>query len=267
MDTWRIFCSLVASSSRIPYCSSSFIGKLCPFFTWLRQKDRENILAFLNFTNSEDYWICLHAAATKEEEEQILNIGSSKLLFFYLETWPLQSFFFDMAEKVWHFLTPAGFTCVIMEIWFYYEARRQDFDYFKVDFWNRSPINLREIVIEISDVRKMVISCFNTIKRKRKNEFSSDINRKKWSEKNGRLGNLRHGYHNLLDIHKIVYRHQRISLQKFGTESFSLYKEIVLSSSSRVSNYSLNDLNLKLNCFCLISFLFLVSLCLFHLLA
>ncbi|GBN78665.1 hypothetical protein AVEN_36349-1 [Araneus ventricosus] len=91
----------------------------------------------------DDFRFYLYAA-TKKEEEQILGTNFQTLLFLYLD-WPLQSFFLETAEKVWHLIDKSTFN-VLLRLICDYEEFKKDFDYARLfaDFWNRSSNIWRE---------------------------------------------------------------------------------------------------------------------------
>ncbi|GBM24552.1 hypothetical protein AVEN_217129-1 [Araneus ventricosus] len=171
--------ALALQTAQPPRCSS--------FFPLLGPKDRKIFLSSLKWAHYDDFRFCLYAATT-EEEGKILKKGALTLLSLYLD-WPLQSWFLETAEKVWHFLDKSSFYVSLMFIWSLYKERK-DFDYSKlfVDFWNNSPNNLREIVKKCPIMSKRIDSCLNKIKRKK--QFSSDTDRKKWIRENGRLESI-----------------------------------------------------------------------------
>ncbi|GBN32929.1 hypothetical protein AVEN_26925-1 [Araneus ventricosus] len=169
-----------------PALSEEDLFRCSPFFPLLRSENRKKFLTFFDRTCYDDLRLCLYAA-TKEEQVKMLKKNTLYILLLYLN-WPLQSFFLEIAEMVWHFLDISTFCTVLKSIWFYQE-KRKDFDYCQlfVDFWNRCPANLREIVKEHPTMSKTINSILNKIRRKRKRESISDTNQNKWIRRSGRL--------------------------------------------------------------------------------
>ncbi|KAF8771127.1 uncharacterized protein LOC129989421 [Argiope bruennichi] len=153
------------------------------FFPFLRPKHREKFLVPLLNATSDDFLYCLYGA-TEEEELQILKMDTRKLLLLYLD-WPLQSFFLEMVEKLWNFIDFSLFKAVL-EIIFTYSIRRKDFDYDKLymEFWERSPNNLKEEAKASPIFYNKIQLCFDSIRKKRKSEFDemTGSKRKRYEE-------------------------------------------------------------------------------------
>ncbi|XP_055930186.1 uncharacterized protein LOC129960661 [Argiope bruennichi] len=149
---------------------SSPTPRFSAFFPFLRPKNRVKFLISLMKTTPDDFLLCLYGA-TKEEELQILKMDTPKLLCIYLD-WPLQSFFLEIVEKLWNFIDSSLFKAVL-EIIYSYSMSRKDFDYGKLymDFWERSPNNLKEEANACPIFcNKLKLYC-DSIKKKRKGDF------------------------------------------------------------------------------------------------
>ncbi|GBM01006.1 hypothetical protein AVEN_55519-1 [Araneus ventricosus] len=182
-----------------PALSKKDLFRCSPFFPLLRSENRKKFITFFDRTCYDDIRLCLYAA-TKEEQVKILKEHTLYILLLYLN-WPLQSFFLEIAEMVWHFLDMATFCTVLKCIWICQEQRK-DFDYCElfVEFWNRCPVSLREIVKEHPTVSITINSILNKIRRKRERESISDTNQNKWIRISGRLESTT----SLFDSHKII---------------------------------------------------------------
>ncbi|KAF8790532.1 hypothetical protein HNY73_005541 [Argiope bruennichi] len=146
---------------------------LSAFFPFLKPQEREKFLSPITKTTSDDFLLCLYGA-TKEEEVQILKIEALKLLVAYLN-WPLQNFFLQMVEKMWHIIDYPLFKKVVLTL-FLYKLRKQDFDYEQllVDLWAISPNNLKEEANACPYLSRKINFCFDSVRmRKERNRTSS----------------------------------------------------------------------------------------------
>ncbi|XP_055953396.1 uncharacterized protein LOC129989098 [Argiope bruennichi] len=149
---------------------SSPTPRFSAFFPFLRPKARERFLISLMQTTPDDFLLCLYGA-TKEEELQILEMDTPKLLCLYLD-WPLQSFFLEIVEKLWNFIDSSLFKAVL-EVIYSYSMSRKDFDYDKLymDFWERSPNNLKEEAMACPVFGNKLKLYYDSIRKKQKGEF------------------------------------------------------------------------------------------------
>ncbi|GBM93956.1 hypothetical protein AVEN_106925-1, partial [Araneus ventricosus] len=147
--------------------SESQIARLSSIFPSLRPEDRKKYLYSLQFRDLDDLLLCMYSV-TKEEEKQILKWCAVNLLYIYLE-WPLRSLFLETEEKLRNYIDELSFQCLLerifinMKLW-------EDFDHYELfeGFWNSSHDHFKERAKQIPHIRKIIDSCLNAIKSKRK---------------------------------------------------------------------------------------------------
>ncbi|KAF8782466.1 hypothetical protein HNY73_012748 [Argiope bruennichi] len=104
--------------------------------------ERRIFFKFLEFTDRDDFRLCLYAV-TKEERKEIMKLFAVDVLLAYLK-WPLTDIFFDQVDKTWEFLSVRDFLDVLAILLEIQNNTNVDHQNLAEKFWESSPDRFKE---------------------------------------------------------------------------------------------------------------------------